>query len=405
MNVLIADSFELPRVAQLKEGGCDITHDPTLTGDTLRDAIIQHTPRVLIVRGTKVSAEMLEASADLGVVVRAGAGVNTIDLEAASRQSVLVANCPGKNAIAVAELTMGLILALDRRIVEGVNDLRKGVWDKKEYGKARGLKGRTLGVVGTGPIGQAVIARALAFEMPVVAWSRSLTDEQAESLGVRGVDGVAEVADRCDILSIHVASAPETKNLINRDVLRRLKPGSYVINTARADVLDYEALAELMTERDLRVGLDVYPEEPGTAKATFTNPIVSGGGVVYGTHHCGASTQQAQSAIGAEAVDIVMHYMHTGHVRNCVNINAKTRAKYVVVVRHKNRPGVLAHTLLAIRQAGVNVEEMDNIICTGAESACAQIQVDAPLDDAVVTNIRSGNEHIFAVTQAKLPGE
>ena len=403
MNVLIADSFDSHRIAQLKEHGCDVTHEPSLGGDALRDAISQHRPRVLIVRGTKVTADMFKATAELSVVVRAGAGVNTIDLEAASRQGVLVANCPGKNAIAVAELTMGLILALDRRIVEGVNDLRSGKWNKKEYGKARGLKGRTLGVVGTGPIGQAVIARALAFEMPVVAWSRSLTDERAESLGAHRVNSVADVADRCDILSIHVASAPETKNLISRDVLRRLKPGSYVINTARADVLDYVALAELVTKHDLRVGLDVYPDEPGTATATFTDGIVNTAGVVYGTHHCGASTEQAQSAIGAEAVDIVTHYMHTGRVRNCVNINAKTRAKYVVVVRHRNRPGVLAHTLHAISHAGVNVEEMDNIICKGAETACAQIQLDAPLDDAVVTKIKSGNEHVLAVTQAKLP--
>jgi len=405
MQVLIADKFDESGMAELREAGCKIAFEPKLEGDALRDAIATLRPQVLIVRGTKVTAAMLEACDALALVVRAGAGVNTIDLAAASRRSVLVANCPGKNAVAVAELAFALILALDRRIVEGVCDLRNGVWNKADYDKARGLKGRTLGIIGMGQIGQAVARRAIAFGMPVVAWSRSLTDETAEELSVKRCASPADAASRCDVLTIHVAASKETKNLISADVLNRLKPGSFVINTARAEVLDYDALAKMVTEKDIRVGVDVFPNEPSGGTGAFADAIVKAGGVVYGTHHIGASTEQAQTAIARETVGIVTDYLRTGKVRNCVNIRAVSPARYVVVVRHRNRPGVLAHVLNAISRAGVNVEEMENVLCDGAESACAQIKLSGPLTDDVLRAIETGHEHIFAVSHTSLTDE
>lgn len=403
MKVLIADKFDESGINELQEAGCEVVFEPTLDGDSLREAIAQSRPAALIVRGTSVTGPMLEASNTLSIVVRAGAGVNTIDIAAASRRSIRVANCPGKNAVAVAELTFALILALDRRVVECATDLRDGVWNKKLYAKARGIKGRTLGLVGFGKIAQAVNRRAHAFEMPVVAWSRSLTDERAEAAGVERCESPAEVASRCDILSLHLAAAPQTRHIINTEVLNQLKPGSYVINTARADVMDYEALAEIMKARHLRVGLDVYPDEPASGEGAFADAIVTAGGIVYGTHHIGASTDQAQAAISRETVAIVKEFLHTGHVKNCVNLCARTPAKYVIVVRHLNRPGVLAHTLHEISHAGVNVEEMENVICEGAESACAQIKLDRPLSQDVLTRIEKGNEHVFAVSHTRLP--
>ena len=402
MRVLIADEFDAASVESLRASGCIVEHDAALKGDALREAIAKVNCRVLIVRGTQVTAEMLEASDALSVVVRAGAGVNAIDIAAASRRSILVANCPGRNAVAVAELTLGLILALDRRLVENVTDLREGVWNKSEYTKARGLKSRTLGIVGMGKIGQAVAARALAFEMNVVAWSRSLTDEAAALAGVERLDSPGDVASRCDILSVHLAATPETKGIISAEVLGRLKSGAYVINTARAGVMDFDALLTLMADRGIRVGLDVFPNEPSGGKGMFADKIVSAEGTVYGTHHIGASTDQAQHAIAAEAMGIIEEYQHTGRVRNCVNLRAKTSARYVVVVRHRNRPGVLAHTLNAISLAGVNVAEMENVICEGTESASAQIKLDGPLDADALATIAQGNEHVFAVTQTQI---
>ncbi len=404
MKVLIADSFETDGVEELRRAGCDVFYEPKLDGDPLRDAVARTNCAVLIVRSTTVTEPMLSAGAALSIVVRAGAGYNTIDVAAASRRSILVANCPGKNAVAVAELTFGLILALDRRIADNVADLRNGKWNKKLYSQARGLKDRTLGIVGMGPIGEAVARRARAFEMGVAAWSRSLTDERAEQLGLLRCHSPADVAACCDILSIHLAATPETKGIISAQVLNRLRNGAYVINTSRAEVLDYEALATAVAQKDLRVGLDVFPEEPSAGEAEFHASIVNCGGVVYGTHHIGASTEQAQSAIAAETVRIVKEYMRTGRVENCVNLCERSRARYVVVVRHRNRPGVLAHTLNEISHAGVNVEEMENVICAGAESACAQIKLAAPLPQEALDRIRKGNEHVLGVTFAEVPG-
>jgi len=186
-------------------------------------------------------------------------------------------------------------------------------------------------------------------------------------------------------------------------VLNRLAPGSCVINTTRAEVMDYKALAVAVAERGLRVGLDVFPDEPSGGEAEFQAAILKAGGVVYGTHHIGASTGQDRNAIAQETVRIVKEYMRNGHVANCVNLCERSRARYVVVVRHRNRPGVLAHTLNEISHAGVNVEEMANVICAGAESACAQIKLAGPLSDDVLARIRNGNPHVVGVTFSTVP--
>lgn len=402
MKILIADKFEEQGIAALKAAGCDIAQAVGLKDDALVKAISEAHCDILIVRSTKVTAAMMDAGPQLALIIRAGAGFNTIDVAAASQRSILVANCPGKNAIAVAELTFGLILALDRRIVDATVDLRGGKWNKKLYSEAAGLKGRTLAIIGMGQIGREVARRAQAFEMPVVAWSRSLTPETAKSLGVAFAPTIEDAASTCDIFSVHLAFSKETNKRINASVLERLHPGSFVINTARGEVLDYAALAQAVESRKLRVGLDVFETEPKEGVAPFAERILAAGGVVYATPHIGASTTQAQNAIADETVRIVTTYLRTGRVENCVNLCARSPARYVLLVRHLNRPGVLAHTLNAISHAGVNVEEMENVICEGALAACARIKLDVRLDDAVVEKIRTGHEHVISVTQSPL---
>ncbi|RJP40659.1 MAG: hydroxyacid dehydrogenase [Phycisphaerales bacterium] len=401
MNVLIADKFQAWGIDELKLAGCTVACEPNLHGDALRDAVRRTGCHVLIVRSTKVPAQAMEDCPDLGLIIRAGAGYNTIDVEAASRNSIFVANCPGKNAVAVAELTFALILALDRRIVENTLALRDGRWNKKEFSNADGLKDRTLGVIGLGEIGRAVARRAQAFEMKVAAWSRSLTSEGAAEMHVRKCDSPAEVAAHSHVVTIHLAANADTKHIINADVLERMQPGSCLINTARAEVLDYAALARVVRDRRIRVGLDVFPDEPAGGEADYRAAILEAGGVIYGTHHVGASTSQAQNAIAAEAVRIVKVFMKRGVVENCVNVAADTPAKSVLLVRHRNRPGVLAHVLNAISVAGVNVSEMENTLCAGLESACAKIHLDDALSDAVLATIRDGHEHVLAVSQMK----
>ena len=402
MKVLVADSFETSGLDGLKAAGCEVVYEPALADAALAAAIGSSGADVLVVRSTKVTEAMLDAGR-LALIVRAGAGVNTIDVAAASRRGIYVSNCPGKNSIAVAELAFGLILALDRRIPDNVADLRAGAWNKKEYSKARGLYGRTLGLLGFGNIGQEMARRARSFGMPVVVWSPRFARERAAAFAqlpadvdVAVVDSPGEVAARCDVLSIHLALAPETKGLVNAALLARLRPGSYVVNTARGEVVDHAALAEAVTTRGLRVALDVFAQEPAGATGSFADPIVALPGV-YGTHHIGASTDQAQEAIAAEAVRVIRFYKDTGKVPNVVNLASKTPATHMLVVRHRDRPGVLAHVFEHLRAGNLNVQETENVIFAGAEAAVARINLDGPPPTALLQAIEQGNADILSL--------
>lgn len=257
MRVLIAEKFEKVGVDGIKDLGCEVIQNPDVTAEDLPAMLREVDPDVLIVRGKKVTADALRACPRLGLVIRAGAGVDSIDVAAASKLGVFVANCPGKNSIAVAELVMGLICACDRRIPDQTADLRAGKWNKKEYGKARGLYGRTLGIVGLGQIGREIMKRAQAFGMKVVAWSRNLTMEEAESLGVGYGATPIEVARLSDVVSINVTGNKETADFVNADFLDAMKPGAYLINTSRGNVVDEAALLAAIEKKGIRCGLDV----------------------------------------------------------------------------------------------------------------------------------------------------
>ncbi len=233
MKVLVADKFETVGVDGLKDLGCDVVLRPDGAVEELPATIAEVNPKVLIVRGKKVSEAALAAGPALSLVIRAGAGIDSIDVAAASRLGVFVANTPGKNSIAVAELVMGLLLAMDRRIPDQVADLRRGEWRKGEYSKARGVYGRTLGIVGLGQIGREIAKRAQAFGMHVVAYSRNLTNEEADRIGVGYCETPIEVARHSDAVSINVAGGAETKKLVNAEFLAAMKPGAYLINASR----------------------------------------------------------------------------------------------------------------------------------------------------------------------------
>jgi len=407
MRVLIADKFEQSGIEGLKAAGCEVLYQPDLKDDALTHAIRETNADVLVVRGTNVTGAMLETGS-LALIVRAGAGYNTIDVAAASKRGIYVSNCPGKNAIAVAELAFALMLALDRRVPDNVADLRAGKWNKKEYSKARGVYGRTLGLLGYGNIGQEMARRAHAFGMPIVVWSRRFERAKEHPTQAHALEAAApigdvpmslaatpqEVAARCDVLSVHVALTPETRSLVNASVLDNLKSGSYFINTARGEVVDYAALEKAVRERNIRVALDVFAIEPKDAVGEFKDPIVAVSGV-YGTHHIGASTDQAQEAIAAETVRIVASYKDTGKVPNVVNLARKTPATHMLVVRHRDRPGVLAHVFDCLRSGDINVQETENVIFEGAQAAVARINLDGAPSDGLLNTIQAGNNDIL----------
>ena len=397
MKVLVADKFEQSGIDGLKAAGCEVVYQPDLKDAALAQALRETCADVLVVRSTNVTAPMLEAGA-LSLVVRAGAGYNTIDVATASTRGIYVSNCPGKNAIAVAELAWALILAIDRRIPDNVAELRAGKWNKKEYSKARGLFGRTLGLLGYGNIGQEVARRAHAFGMPIVVWSRRFATGKASvadlPIPMRFATTPQDVAAQADVLSVHLALTPDTRNLVDASVFEQLKPGSYFVNTARGEVVDHAALEKAIKERQIRVALDVFAAEPKDAAGDFKDAIVSLPGV-YGTHHIGASTDQAQDAIAAETVRIIAAYKDTGKVPNVVNLAKKTPASHMLVVRHRDRPGVLAHVFDHLRAGDINVQETENVIFEGAEAAVARINLDGAPSDALLKTIQDGNSDIL----------
>jgi D-3-phosphoglycerate dehydrogenase / 2-oxoglutarate reductase len=394
MKILVADAFPKERLADFAALGLTVDHRPDVSAKELpaaaRDASL------LVVRSKQVTADVFEGALSLSLVVRAGAGVNTIDVAAASRRGVYVANCPGQNSIAVAELAIGLLLALDRRIPDNVAQLRAGRWDKKGFSEAQGVFGRTLGIAGLGSIGREVASRGIALGMRVVGWSRSLTDEAAKELGIERAPDLLALAKAADVLSLHLALTKDTRGIVSRDVLAALKPGAALVNTARAEIVDQEALLEAVKAGRIRLGTDVFAGEPEKGHAEFHSELAKLPNV-YGTHHIGASTAQAQDAIARETVRIVAAFVRTGQVPNCVNVARKTPAKARLVVRHHDKVGVLANVLGLIREAGINVEEVRNTVFDEARAASCAIDLDERPPSSLVERIRGRSDEVLFV--------
>jgi D-3-phosphoglycerate dehydrogenase len=401
MKVLVADKFEESGLAGLRAAGCEVLYEPDLSGGSLGLRLRESSADVLVVRSTKVSESEIDQATRLALIVRAGAGVNTIDLKAASSRAIAVSNCPGKNAIAVAELAFGLILALDRRIPEQTADLSRGSWKKAEYGKARGLAGRTLGVLGLGPIGRDVIRRAHAFGMRVIAYSRSLNETSARELGIAPARSIHEVAMAADIVTVHLALTKETRGLLDASFFGALKADACFVNTSRGEIADEAALLSAVRDRGLRAGLDVFSREPEGGTGVFEDPIARFPTVI-GTHHVGASTEQAQNAIAEETVRIIGAFKATGQVPNAVNLAAQTPSTHLLTVRHRDRVGVLAHVFNELRLAGINVGQAENVVFAGAEAASARIGMSREPDAAVLQRIREGCPDVLSLSTTPL---
>jgi D-3-phosphoglycerate dehydrogenase len=401
MRILVADQFPKKHLESLRGLGLTVDYRPELKAQDLPEAAREAS--ILVVRSTEVDHRVFAHGASLSLVIRAGAGVNTIDVKSASARGVYVANCPGQNAIAVAELTFGLIIAVDRRIADNVAALRDGKWNKKRFSEARGLYGRTLGLIGVGSIGSAVGRRALAFGMSVLAHSRSLTPAKARALGFEWGDSPLAVARSSDVMTVHVPASSDTKGLISGQVLAALRTGGVFVNTSRADVVDQAALLSEAKSGRIWVATDVFENEPKVGESGFTSEL-SQLPNVYGTHHIGASTEQAQDAIAEEAVRIVDGFLNEGVVRNCVNIARRTPARFQLIVRHHDRVGVLANVLDAVREAGINAQEIENTVFEGADAACCKIQLDSRPSDEVMARIRSRPEEVIFADLIELRG-
>ncbi len=318
MRALLADRIADPGPELLQAAGVEVIADPDLTLETLPSAVAATAADVLVVRSTRVTEHTLR-SGQLKLVVRAGAGFNTIDVETASDLGIRVANCPGKNAAAVAELAFGLIIALDRHVADNVSELRDGRWNKAGFSDARGLSGSTLGLLGTGHTGRAMIPIARAFGMDVIGWSRSLSPALASELGIGHRSSPADVALDSDIVSVHVALTPETQDMVDATFLDAMRPGTYLVNTARSEVVDEIALVEAVKSKGLRVGLDVFDGEPAAGTGEVDIPLFAVPGII-GTHHIGGATTQAHRSVAEEMARVVIEFARTGRVLNQVGV-------------------------------------------------------------------------------------
>jgi len=404
MHLLFADRMPEQTLVDLEARGHTCVMEPGLTADELAGRIVGFDG--LVVRSTKVRRAVFEAADRLVLVIRAGAGTNTIDTDAAASHGVFVCNVPGRNAAAVAELTLGLLLAIDRRIADNVRDVRDGHWDKNAYSKAEGLLGSTMGIIGLGSIGFSVAERAAAFGIRLQALAKpdrsAAASARAEELGITLCDTLEELVSTSDVVTLHVPSSAATKHLVDEAFLARMKKGAILLNTSRGDVVDEPALLAALDAGLVRAGLDVFADEPGHGKGSWDSPLARHPNVVA-THHIGASTVQAQRAIAAGVTEIVDAFM-SGEARHCVNLDPGRLGSVTLTVRHLDRVGVLAQVLDRLSSAHLNVEHMENRIFRGGEAAVATIDVGGPPSSELLGTLR-GLPDVLSVSEVSLGAE
>lgn len=317
MKVLVVDSISPKTLGELEKAGCKLVVDTKMDAGAMKTKVSAEKPEIILVRSKKIPAEVLKAGLpELKGVIRAGSGVDNIDIKTATENSIQVANCPGMNSVAVAELVFTHLLSIDRHIVEADNGLKSGNWIKGQLA-GKGVKGQTIGIVGYGFIGREIAKRALAFDMKVLAYDPFVIPEPVMATRVKTIE---ELLKQSDIVSLHVPKTPKTVGMVNKEFLGLMKKDAVLINTSRGDLVNEDDLLEhLNANPEFRVGLDVFKGEPTLGKAPFSSKL-AGHKSVNGTPHIGASTKQAEFAIGELAGQMVIKFMKTKTLDNCVNI-------------------------------------------------------------------------------------
>lgn len=394
LKVLIADKFPDKYIQQMKDLDLEVIYEPKLGEKDLPEAAKD--VDIVIVRSTVVNEETINNSKKLNLIIRAGSGVNNINIAAANKKGIYVTNCPGMNAVAVAELAIGLMISLDRFIPDNVSDFNKGVWNKDKYSKGKGLKGKTLGLIGVGNIGKEVAKRALAFEMNV--YGKDIT--RIEGVQIKDFGEMDQLLPLCDIVTIHLPATPQTKGLFNKQMFSYMKNGAYLINTSRQDIIVEEDLLEAIKEKNIRYACDVFKGEPESKSGEVSSRLQNNPNI-YVTHHIGASTEQAQDAVAEETVNIIKKFVHSGVIDHWVNRAKKTDAHFQLVVKHYDKPGVLASVLDVIRGGSINIEEIENIIFEGGVAACCTLKLKNAASADMLKKI-SENASVLSVSHVEI---
>jgi D-3-phosphoglycerate dehydrogenase / 2-oxoglutarate reductase len=394
LTVLVADKFPDKYIQQMKDLDLEVIYNAKLGEKDLPEATKE--VDIVVVRSTVVNEETINNSKKLNLIIRAGSGVNNINIAAANKKGIYVTNCPGMNAVAVAELAIGLMISLDRFIPDNVSDFNKGVWNKDKYSKGKGLKGKTLGLIGVGNIGKEVARRALAFEMNV--YGKDIT--RIEGVQIKDFSEMDQLLPLCDIVTIHLPATPQTKGLFNKQMFSYIKNGAYLINTSRQDVIVEDDLLEAIKEKNIRYACDVFKGEPEGKSGDVTSKLQNNPNI-YVTHHIGASTEQAQDAVAEETINIIKHYVHSGVIDHWVNRAKITDAHFQLVVKHYDKPGVLASVLDVIRSGNINIEEIENIIFEGGIAACCTMKLQIAATADMLKKI-SENTNVISVSHVEI---
>jgi len=317
LDPLSEEGLKLLRAA----GNLEVVVRPGLKGQELRQ-LLAEADGAICRSGVKITAEVLEGNRRLRAIARAGVGTDNIDLEAATRLGIVVMNTPGGNTISTAEHTIALMLALARNVYPAYQSLQQGRWDRKRFVGTQ-LAGKTLGIIGLGRIGQAVAARAKAFQMRVLGYDPFLSSARAKELGVETCESVRQLLPQVDFLTVHTPLNEETRHMIGREEVALMKPGVRLINCARGGIYDEQALLEGLQQGKIAgVALDVFEQEPCTGSPLFELPNV------VCTPHLGASTEEAQATVAVEAAELLIDFFTTGTIRQSVNtspLDAATR--------------------------------------------------------------------------------
>ncbi len=312
MKILVADKLAQAGLDRLAAAGIEFDVKPGLDEAGLA-AIVGQYEGMLIRSGVKITAKVLENPGKLRAIARAGVGVDNVDLVAATQRGILVMNTPDANTISTAEHTMGMLLAMARRIPEAHASMKAGQWEKSKFMGTQ-LAGKTLGIIGFGRIGRAVAVRALSFDMKVIAYDPFFTAETAIDGKVTIVKTLDELLTESDFITIHAKGTPETKGMLGAPQFEKCKKGVRIVNCARGTIIDEAALAEaLRSGKVAAAAVDVFSKEP-----VENNPLTTAPNIVL-TPHLGASTDEAQLAVSLDAVDVLLNYLLRDEIRWAVN--------------------------------------------------------------------------------------
>lgn len=389
MKLLFADKFPENYIQELKDMGHEVTYKPELTAENLSEYVGNN--EVIIVRSTKVTEPTINAGKNLSLIIRAGAGTNTIDVKSAAKRGIFVCNTPGKNAIAVAEVAFGLLLNIDRKIADNVTELKQKKWNKKYFSKTRGIYGRNVGIIGMGQIGYNFAVRAHAFGMNIFideetkAWTTPETLRDLEKLNCTILPTRQALAEKCDVITIHVPATPATKGMINSEFLANMQNDAILLNTSRGNVVVDEDLIAAMNTKNIKCGLDVFNNEPAFGEGVWSSEL-SLHPNVYGTHHIGASTEQAQLAIAAKVIDVIKDF-EKGLIDHWVNLETALQATPALSIRHNDKVGVLANVLDILKKNNINIEQIENKNFSGKIAAFTNIYTESPITKDAIAEI------------------